>query len=79
MNIFLAIRPKPDGPPLSYEAWCRLVKKRPQLVPAEPVVGKNPKTGEPMTIYPRPDSASIVFDGRKVGGVHWSLSGDENE
>jgi hypothetical protein len=32
-----------------------------------------------MTIYPRPDGAAVVIDGRKMGGVHWSLSGDEDE
>jgi len=79
VEIFLAIRPKPNGPPLTYEAWCDLVKRRGEFIRPKPVVGKLPTTGEPMTIYPRPDGAAVVIDGRNVGGVHWSLSGEEDE
>ncbi len=77
--MFLAIRPKPDGPSLTYEAWCDLVEQRAELVRPKPVVGKFPTTGEPMTFFPRPDGAAVVIGGREVGGVHWSLSGDEDE
>jgi len=79
VEIFLAIRPVPDGPPLTYEAWCDLVEQRAEFVRPKPVVGKLPTTGDPLTIYPRPDGAAVVIAGQRVGGVHWSLSGDEDE
>lgn len=37
--------------------------------------GKNPLTGEPMTIYPRPDGASFTKDGKAVVNAGWSESG----
>jgi hypothetical protein len=34
-------------------------------------------TGQPMTIYPRPDGAAVVVGGREIGDVAWSQSGED--
>ena len=68
---------RPGGPAITYEGWCDFVRKRPDFVRAKPVQGKNPLTGEPITIYPGPDGASVMKDGKAVVHVGWSQSGTD--
>jgi hypothetical protein len=75
MDFYGIIRARDGGPPLTYEAWCEFVARRKDLVRATPRTGRNPKTGEPLVIRPRPDGATIVVNGEKLGSVGWSLSG----
>jgi hypothetical protein len=77
MQFFGAIRAKVGGPPITYDRWCEYVRRRSDLARSAPRTGRNPKTGEPMTIRPRPDGATVVIDGRKIGNVGWSLSGED--
>jgi hypothetical protein len=71
------IRGRTGGPALSYDAWCALIRQRPELVPPAPREGRNPFTGEPQTFYPRPDAASVCIAGQVVGNVAWSQSGED--
>jgi hypothetical protein len=75
MEFFGLIRMRAGGPVITYEEWSGFVRKRPDFVRAERVQGKNPLTGERITIYPRPDGASIMKDGKVVVHVGWSQSG----
>src|SRR4051812_25328235 len=68
------IRAQPNGDPLDYDRWCALVRRRTDRVQRAPRNGTNPKTGEPVTIYPHPDAASVVIDRQIVGSVYWSMS-----
>ena len=47
------------------------------FVRAKPIQGKHPLTGEPITIRPRPDGASVILDGKVVAHVGWTQSGTD--
>jgi hypothetical protein len=67
-----SIRARLDGPVLTFDAWCAFVKGHPGLSPLSPRPGKNPRTGEPMMIQPRPDAVWILVDGEQVGFAGWT-------
>jgi hypothetical protein len=75
VNVIFEIRARAGDPPFDYGAWCELVRSHPDLIRASPVIGKNPLTGDPITIRPRGDGAAIVVDGRRIGSVGWSEDG----
>ena len=77
MDFYGVIRAKVGGRPITYDGWCEFVRSRPELVRATPRTGRNPKTGEPMTIYPRQDGAKVVINGHEIGHVGWSLTGED--
>jgi hypothetical protein len=76
--LFGVIRAKLGNPPLTFEEWCTIVATREDLIPPSPRTGRNPKTGEAITINPRQDSAAVMADGQEIGSVGWSHGG-ENE
>jgi hypothetical protein len=70
------IRGNSSGPTLDFDAWCALVRRRPELVQPPARTVPNPfKKGELMTVRPSADAADVVVDGRKVGLMHWSMDG----
>lgn len=75
MDFFALIRSRSGGQAITFDKWCDFVRRRSDFVRAEPVQGKNPLTGEPITIYPRPDGASVIKDGRTIVHLGWSQSG----
>jgi len=77
MEIYLAIRAKTGEPSLSNEKWPELITVRPELVLPTPQPGWHPITKQPITIYPRPDCATVVIDGQKKGRVYWSPKGEK--
>jgi hypothetical protein len=74
MDFFGLIRMRTGGPAITYDGWCDFVRRQPYYVQPKPIQGKNPLTGEPMMIYPRPDGASLKKDGKVVVHVGWSES-----
>jgi hypothetical protein len=77
VEFFGLIRMRPGGRTITYDGWCDFVCRRPDFVRGKPVQGKNPVTGEPITIFPRPDGASVIKDGKEIANVGWSLSGPD--
>jgi hypothetical protein len=75
MDFFGSIRSKKGGSALTYERWCEFVSGCKDLVRPTPRTVRNPKTGEPMTIRPKPDSAFVILDAGRVGSVEWSQDG----
>jgi hypothetical protein len=77
MSIIGVIRAAPGGPAFRHEAWCEFLRRRPELVQPVPKRGRNPFTNEPCIIRPAPDTAAVVIDGREVGDVCWSHTGED--
>jgi len=77
MEFFGLIRMRPGGPAITYDGWCDFVRSRPDFVRAKPAQGRNPLSGEPITIYPRPDRASVMKHGKPAVNVGWSESGTD--
>jgi hypothetical protein len=74
MRIEGAIYPIDDATAFSREAWCQLVHVRPEFRRYPPRQSPNPFTTRKMTVRTTPDAAEVVFDGRTVGAVYWSMS-----
>jgi hypothetical protein len=77
MDFVGTIRAKPGGLPLTYRTWCDFVCRSKDLVRQTPHSGRNPFTGEAITINPKPDTATVVLNGKKIGFVEWSQSGED--
>ena len=69
------IKADPDPPGINRARWIALIQDHPNLMRLEPREGINPFTREPITIYPKPDSAKVVVDGREVGMMETCQSG----
>ncbi len=75
MQIVGAIYSREDAPLFTREAWCELVRQRPEFGRPPSRQVPNPfKRGEMMTIHPPGDSVEILLDGRNVGHAYWSMS-----
>jgi hypothetical protein len=75
MRIEGAIYPTSAAANFTRDAWCHLVKTRPEFRRRPPAQRPNPfKPGEFMTIHTTPDAAEVLADGRAVGDVSWSMS-----
>jgi len=77
VDLVGVIRAKAGEPAINYETWCNLVRRRPELVLPQPHEGRNPLTGEPCILHPRPDAAAVVIAGQRVGEFAWSQSGEQ--
>src|SRR5262245_62092186 len=77
MDFFGVIRGKAGGRPFTYDGWCEVVRSRADLVQSAPRTGRNPATGESVTIHPRRDSATVIVNGQELGHVYWSFSGED--
>lgn len=76
--IIGTIYPLPGSRNFNREAWCQFLGSRAEFRHGPPRTFPNPwKRDEMMTIYPNPDGARVVLDGREVGGVHWSRDPDD--
>jgi hypothetical protein len=70
MRVKGAIYPTSAATDFTREAWCQLVKSRPEFRRPAPVQKPNPfKRGQLMTIYPAPDYAQIIIEGRIPPGI----------
>jgi len=75
MSVEGAIYPTAAATNFTREAWCQLVNTRPEFRRRPPMQRPNPfKPGEIMTIYPSPDAAEVLVNGRAVSEVYWSMS-----
>jgi hypothetical protein len=77
MEFIGLIRMRPGGRALTYAEWCKFIRRRPDFVHGEPLQGTNPFTGKPVPIAPRPDTASVMKDGKAVVQLNWSQSGTD--
>jgi hypothetical protein len=77
MRIEGVILPTGDASGVTWEAWCELVRRRPEFRRPPPRQVTDPFTRQPTTIWPRPDVAEVLLEGRPVGDVWWTMSEDE--
>ena len=69
------IAAEPDTPAVRRERWLALIDEHPALERPEPVEGINPFTRKPM-LYRSPwDAASVIVDGKRVGGMMLAQDG----
>jgi hypothetical protein len=74
MRVEGAIRPAGRQAGFDREAWCRLVRDRPEFRRPSPRVARNPFDGALITLRTTPDVAEVLLDSRVVGEVYWSMS-----
>lgn len=74
MRIEGALHPIGNAARFTIETWRQLVNDRPEFRRGSPRKARNPITGETISIQPAPDAAQVVFEGRVVGDVYWSMS-----
>ena len=67
---------EPDDAPLADPGeWIALIGKHTSLAAALPKQGINPFSKQPYLFKPTQDYAGVLFDGDKVGAIHWAMDG----
>jgi len=77
MEFLGVIRMRAGGPRLTYDRWCDLARHRVELAPFVEHMGRNPRTGEVMSIRSQRGASAIVIDGDEVGRMWWESEEDE--